>query len=105
MTAIVVTEHTEQSSICKDSLKLPILPPPQTSTPLRQLTMRQVASPETPQLSDAQVDSLEDESLQPMDTEGFVNMAVEKVSQEPQMHADTPLQGSCETSWRLPTAA
>lgn len=47
--------------------------------------MHQVASPKTPQLSDAQVDSLEDENLQPMDTEGFVDMAVEKVSQELQM--------------------
>ena len=73
MTAIVVTEHTEESSICEDSFKLPILPPP-----LRQLSMHQVASPKTPQLSDAQVDSLEDESLRPMDTEGFVDMSVEK---------------------------
>lgn len=101
-TAVFLSEHEPRF---KKLFRLPLLPPPETSTPLKQLSMCEVASSEVlavqTEMECAHEDVYEEESLQPVDTEGLANMAVGDVSQEAQSVLQTPLQGCCKASWRL----
>ena len=105
LSAIVVTEQnsvlSETEVSFNDSFTQPVLPPPQSSTPLRQQSVRE-ATPDPLEVTERHyatpsgecslegegvqpMDTAEfmDESAQPADTEGVVDMAVDEVRETP----------------------
>ena len=110
LTAVTAVVDTEENSVLSEpemsfdgSFMQPIFPPPQSSTPVRQGGVCEATAAESPESSEVHdaIQSIEqcvqDESMQPVDTEehvqpletdGFVDMAVEEVSESP--HSTMP---------------